>query len=276
MTGHCTDINKRDVTFPQWLDTLVFEKLSARYCRQMSDMVVLKWKSEEIRTYLGTYFPRSYAESYCIFSKYLLQYRKHYEGLNTISVFDFGCGTGGELIGFIMAISEQLPKIRKINIRALDGNVHALRYLESILDKTQIELDLRLESHLMPIVIDDFYDMNVVTDVIGESYDFILSFKAVCEFATGQQFNRTNPYEHIINVFASKLSAKGIMCLADVTSYNTVSQDWLPVMLNDASAVCSVEVLCRNEGFNEIYRVTHSRHMNDVSKIAWRIYKKRN
>lgn len=103
MTGHCTDINKREVILPQWLDTMIFDKLSARYSRQMSDLVVLEWKSDEIR------FPGSYTDSYCIFSKYLSQYRSYYESLNAISVLDFGCGTGGELIGFIMAISEQLP-----------------------------------------------------------------------------------------------------------------------------------------------------------------------
>lgn len=70
-----------------------------------------------------------------------------------------------------------------------------------------------------------------------------------------------------------KLSSKGVICLADVTSFNAVSQDWLPAMLDNASKACNVDILYRNEGFNEDYHISHTHHKNDISKIAWRIYK---
>ena len=124
-------------------------------------------------------------------------------------MFDFGCGTGGELIGFITAVSEQLPSVKHIDIRALDGNVHALRMLECILENISQRFEISFDSHLMPIVIDDFYDMGIVTDIITQLFDFVISFKAICEFVTRQQFDEQNPYEHIINVFSPKLKSNG-------------------------------------------------------------------
>lgn len=276
MGNEVNTIKERKVVLPIWLDTLIFDNLSASYCRQNKDMVVLEWSLDDIKKYLGTYFPRSYAESFCIFSIFFSKEKNVYENCQELSIFDFGCGTGGELIGFIMAVTKQLPNIKKFKIRALDGNTYALRLLECILEKTAKVLCLDIESNLMPVIIDDFYDMQVVEQIITQSYDFVISFKAICEFVTKQQFEQQNPYEHIINVFMSKLSSKGIICLADITSFNAVSQDWLPVMLDNASKACNIDIIYRNGGFNEDYHITHTHHKNDTSKIAWRIYKNKN
>ena len=237
-------------------------------------MVVLEWNKDEIKKYLGTYFPRSYAESFCIFSNYLSKESRVYKNCQELSIFDFGCGTGGELIGFIMAVVKHLPNIKKIVIRALDGNTYALRDLECILEKTSQVLHLDIESYLIPFIIDDFYDMKMVDNIITQSYDFIISFKAICEFVTKQQFEQQNPYEYIINLFMPKLSSKGVICLADITSFNAVSQDWLPIMLDNAAKTCNVDILYQNIGFNEDYHISHRCYTNDISKSAWRIYKK--
>lgn len=274
MANESTTIIERRIVLPKWLDSFIFDDLSACYCRQNKDMVVLEWNKDEIKKYLGTYFPRSYAESFCIFSNYLSKESSVYKNCQKLSVFDFGCGTGGELIGFIMAVVKHLPNIKKIVIRALDGNTYALRDLECILEKTSQVLHLDIESYLIPVIIDDFYDMKIVDNIITQSYDFIISFKAICEFVTKQQFEQQNPYEHIINVFMPKLSSKGVICLADITSFNAVSQDWLPIMLDNAARTCKVDILYRNIEFNEDYHISHRCYTNDISKIAWRIYKK--
>ena len=181
-------MDNKSVILPKWIDDLIFKVLSAKYSRRNKDLVVLEWEKDEVLTYLGTYFPRSFAESYCIFLKYFSKFKHQYETKTSISLFDFGCGTGGEIIGFIVAVSEMLPNIGTIELRALDGNVHELRCLEVILDEAASATGLKIESRLMPIIIDDFYDMDVVTDVITQKYDFIITFKAVCEFVTKKQF----------------------------------------------------------------------------------------
>ena len=267
-----TNIANNTVVIPEWLDNYIFSELSANYCRRNSDMVVLDWSKEEICSYLGTYFPRSYSESYCIFTNFLNKHSHIYESQKEISIFDLGCGTGGELIGFITAVKENLPQIRNINIIALDGNQHALRILEELLDKVEQITKINISSRLLPIVIEDFYDMDVVTSIIPNNLDFVITFKAICEFVTRKQFEDKNPYKHILETFFPKLANKGVICIADVSSYNDVSNDWLPKMLDKASCIGNVNIIERNEGFNESYYVCHSMKHSDLSKIAWRIY----
>ncbi len=269
-------MNNKSVILPEWIDDLIFRVLSAKYSRKNKDLVVLEWKEDEVLSYLGTYFPRSFAESYYIFSNYFSEFKHQYNDKTSISLFDFGCGTGGEIIGFIIAVSEMLPNIETIELRALDGNVHELRCLEVILDEVVSIIGLNIESRFMPIIIDDFYDMNVVTDVITQKYDFIITFKAVCEFVTKKQFEEKNPYEHVINTFLPKLSGIGVICIADITTYNQVSKEWLIKMLDRASEMCDVTIIDRNQGYNEEFYVSHSLKKCDKSKIAWRIYKPNN
>lgn len=52
---------------PDWLDKYLFETIQARFHPVYSNMTVIDWNKEQIRDYLGTYFPRSYVESYTIF-----------------------------------------------------------------------------------------------------------------------------------------------------------------------------------------------------------------
>ena len=55
------------VILPIWLENYIYSDLKASYHKENKDMVVLEWGEEEILAYLGTYFPRSFAESYTIF-----------------------------------------------------------------------------------------------------------------------------------------------------------------------------------------------------------------
>lgn len=58
------------VNLPKWLDDLIFSKMGAKYCCSNADMTVIDWDKSDILNYLGTYFPRSFAEAYCIFTSY--------------------------------------------------------------------------------------------------------------------------------------------------------------------------------------------------------------
>ena len=124
---------------PEWLDTLIFDKLEAQYCPRNSDMTNIDDDKEKTLNYLGTYFPRSYAESYCIFSEYFKSNNSDFADKEELSIFDFGSGTGGEIIGLLTVLEEQFPNLKKVWIVALDGNQNALRTYEKILNiaKTQ-------------------------------------------------------------------------------------------------------------------------------------------
>lgn len=260
------------VTLPQWLDNLIFEQLGAKYCRSNADMTVIDWDKNDVLNYLGTYFPRSYAESYCIFTEFFKNHKEIFANKTELSVFDFGCGTGGEIIGFLDAV-HYLCNIQKVSINAFDGNYHALRLLEKVSHEFELRTSIEINLRVVPLKIDDFYDLSVLDRITKNKFDIIMTFKAVCEFVTQERFERNNAYTHILNAFLPKLREDGVMVLADVTTYNNVSQEWLPIMMDSAINQTGCSVLGRNVGYNQTFVISHSSKMGDISKIAWRIIK---
>lgn len=261
------------VILPKWIDDYIFEDLGAKYCRTSSDMTVIDWDKSDVLNYLGTYFPRSYAEAYCIFTDYFKRKPKVLEK-EFISLFDFGCGTGGEIFGFLEALNEQHSSIKEIKIYAFDGNQYALRLYEDVLEKYQKNSTTVIHNHIIPVEIDDFYDMRVLLDVIPKEFDVVISFKAICEFVSKQRFEQHNPYEHITREFLPRINDNGIMLLVDITSFNSASQEWLPMMLDKGIADAGGRVILKNVGYNQVYEVCHSCHKKDISKITWRILTK--
>lgn len=258
---------------PEWIDRLIFNELGAVYCKACENMTVIDWNMEEIKKYLGTYFPRSYVESYNIFSTYLCDHKQDYDGLSQLSIFDFGCGTGGGAMGLLAAIEEVLPNVRNVQIKGLDGNKFALRMFESVFNSCPKRSSVKYRLDVVPVKIEDIYDLDVVMDVMQGDFDFIISFKAICELVSKQSFEQRNPYAHIIRSFTPKLSCEGVMSLVDVTTYNDVSKDWLPKMMDAGIDEAGARVLARNAGYNETFFVSHSRAKADKSKVAWRILK---
>ncbi|MCI7701249.1 MAG: hypothetical protein SPL14_03565 [Candidatus Onthomorpha sp.] len=261
------------VKLPQWLDDLIFKECGAKYKRSNSTMVVIDWDKTNINNYLGTYFPRSYTESYCIFSEYFSKYKAEWINRDCITVFDFGCGTGGEIIGMLMAIKNQLPMTEVVKVDAFDGNFHALRLLERIAERTEQQISLKVDINPIPYKVEDFYDLSSMIETIckDRKYDIFMTFKAVCEFVTKERFEQSNAYTHIIQSFLPNVKSDGIMLLDDVTSYNDVSQEWLPKMMDEGIKASGRTITISNSGYNQVFKVSHSRFDNDVSKVAWRI-----
>ena len=265
---------KTSITLPQWLDTLLFNELGAKYCRSNNDMTVIDWDKNDILNYLGTYFPRSYTESYCLFSHFLSSNPTLCKQ-PAIRLFDFGCGTGGEIIGFLTALNEQQNlQVSDVKITALDGNQCALRLYEQVLGRLQPTLHFQVSNKVSPITIDDIYDLSIIDNIYKvEEYDIFLSIKAICEFVTKQQFEENNAYTTVLKTFLPKLTQKGIALLADVTSYNAVAEEWLPKMLDAGIVSAKGKVIAKNEGYNQVFTISHSHKQNDTSKIAYRIIK---
>ncbi|MCM1450909.1 MAG: class I SAM-dependent methyltransferase [Clostridium sp.] len=258
------------IKFPTWLDNYIFNELNADYVKSKKDMVVLEWGKDDILKYLGTYFPRSYTESYCIISQYIKQ-SNSFSGKNEISLFDFGCGTGGEIFGTLTAIIEHYPNIRQIRIFALDGNHHALQIFEKVLEKYKVQHKKDFHCQLIPITIDDFYDLSILDRTLTRKFDIVLSFKAICEFATRGRFEKDYPYAHLAKFFLPRMNGNGILVLSDITSFNDTFQKWIPKMMDDGLSKVCCQIVSQNEGYNQTFCVTHSKKDNDISKIAWRI-----
>ncbi len=262
------------IQLPKWLDDLIFNELGANYCPRYSDMVNIDDDKEKTLNYLGTYFPRSYAEAYSIFGFFFKKYKDHYSGKTELKIFDFGCGTGGEIIGLLTAIEKHLTEIKKVEVVGLDGNTYALNLYDRIIKKFQGQTDLQVTGLSNNLKIDDFYDLHILESVLKKKFDLIISFKAICEFVTKEQFERKNAYEHIAMCLLPKLNDGGILLLEDVTTYNGVSQEWLPMMMDKGLKTIGSNILLQNDGYNKSYTITHSRKSNDMSKVAWRMIKK--
>lgn len=259
------------VTIPDWLDTLLFQQMDAKYCCSNADMTVIDWSKADMANYLGTYFPRSYAESFCIFDNILKSNSNLLNGKEELSIFDFGCGTGGEIIGLIMALSKYINKLKILNIKGLDGNFHALRMLETIINETNKHVAFHINFKESALRIDDLYDMKIINSIFHGKYDIIMSFKAICEFVTKKQFEERNPYQYLPTIFQKRLNENGVIILDDVTTYNNTSQEWLPIMMDKGLKESNCKIKNKNEGYNQCFLVTHSHKKNDKSKVAWRV-----
>lgn len=265
-----------DVYLPQWLDECLFANLKANYCCSNSDMTVIDWNKNDVLNYLGTYFPRSYAEAYCICCNFFTLYSQNWKSKKEISVFDFGCGTGGEVFGLLKAINRCLPNVKQVKIIALDGNQYALRLFEKVANAYSTHVNIEIKYRVVPVEIDDFYDLSILDSIISEKFDIIMSFKAICEFVTKERFEQQNAYKYIAQSFLPKLKSDGIILFVDVTTYNNVSQEWLPMMMDKGLASVNCRIVQSNKGYNQIFTVSHSKRLRDVSKIAWRIIQKLN
>ncbi len=162
-------------------------------------------------------------------------------------------------------------KIKQVRIVALDGNPHALKLYDQVLESFRTQTMLCVESLSAQVCIDDFYDLNILNSVIKKKFDAIITFKAICEFVTKQQFEKKNAYEYIANVLLPKLTTCGLLLFVDVTTYNNISSEWLPIMMDNGLFAANCNVIARNDGYNQSFVVKHSRINNDVSKVAWRM-----
>lgn len=259
------------VTLPAWLDTLLYNKMGAKYCCSNSDMTVIDWDKSDMKNYLGTYFPRSYAESLCIFDDIFGSVPNVWNEKEKLSVFDFGCGTGGEIIGLVFALARHCKKLEELNIKGLDGNYHALRMLETIIEETSQYVPFHLKFKESALKIDDLYDMKIIDSIFHDKYDIIMSFKAICEFVTKKQFEERNPYQYLPTIFKDRLNENGMLLLEDVTTYNNTFQEWLPIMMDIGLKKSNCKIKYKNTDYNQCFLVTHSRKKNDKSKVAWRV-----
>lgn len=259
---------------PEWLDNLIFEQLNAEFCPSYSNMTNIDDDKVKTLNYLGTYFPRSYVEAYSIFKEYFLSDHSVFESKEELSIFDFGCGTGGEIIGMLTALCECYPQLKKVSINALDGNADALRIFEKVLSEFRSHVGFQIEAKPTQLEIDDFYDLSILNHVMTKQYDIIMSFKAICEFVSKERFEQQNPYEHIARFLSEKLNEHGLLLLEDITVRSEVSNEWLPMMMDKGLKAANCSIVKCNRDYNQEYIITHSRKHNDVSKVAWRMIKK--
>lgn len=285
-----------NTTLPQWMDSLIYgEYFGATYKPDHKRYSYNRnLSAEELLIYLGTYFPRSYSESFCIFSNlfsnesYLQEVKKQ----DSIKILDIGCGSGGEILGLLELLEKHLSDDVPIDIYTFDGNPMAQEILMDLISQFQNHVaksrSIQIYTKIKHIDnVDDF--KQIAKEVKSFQFDFIFCDKVCNELITIHHMN--NAYYELCATFSPLLKEFGVIQILDVTTKDEVSDQFYPILLNrqvndfirnEASFVsilpvsCAKHPECKNSCFTEkkIY-VSHSQKEKDLSKVAFRIIARR-
>lgn len=279
------------VKLPSWLDDYIFKRLNAKYQPSYTRFSYnLDLNKEECKVYLGTYFPRSFAEGFITLDAILQDPSiiSILKSKQVVKILDFGCGTGGELFGFLHVLENQVESKLIVKITGIDGNHHSLRMLEDIINCYNSRGKNKVEFVVAPCFIETQSDLSTISDIIGTDFDFIITSKAIGEFENKKRIE-DNGYELFAKIFAPLLCKTGIMAIIDVTIKNEQNGLFLPQIMNigvntfisksqglfKSIAPCSGQSLlgpCKHRCFykKDVY-ISHSAKTNDHSKFAVRL-----
>jgi len=282
---------KSETRLPKWLDKYIFENLQAKYEPDFEKFDYnLEHSTEELLIYLGTYFPRSFAESFCIFDDIFsnINFNKEVVSKNELNILDIGCGTGGNLIGLLTAINKHFSNIPTINVWAVDGNSDALKILESIINQFNRNYSIKTKYTLINKTFKEVNEISESFDKIPcTSFDFIMSFKTIVEIISKGNGLNNNSYFQWFDLVSDLLNSNGLALIVDVTTKTDYS-DYLPLLLNEQSRIFAknkplFKILsplscncyshtCNNHCFyqHEFY-VSHRQKNKDASRIAYKI-----
>ena len=229
-------ISKTDL--PEWLDSVI-KGLNASYdrkCDKARDNLTADEK--EVREYLGTYFPRSYGEVYCI-AVNLFQNSRYKpllanDNVKEISILDIGCGTGGEIIGLLSVLNQNLASDVRITVWAFDGNSTSLEYMNEVVTA----FNNKFRPPLNGITVRPYYcpvkseaDFSSIVQTIGSTlFDYILCCKMGNELIDKGYI--ANPYLSVAANFSAALKPNGIMLILDLTDRLSDQKPYFPKKMN--------------------------------------------
>ena len=284
------DYLKTRTVLPAWLDDFIFDQLNAEYSPDFKKFDYnLDLTKEENLKYLGTYFPRSYSESFCIFDN-ILQNANYQDALSenkSLNILSVGCGTGGDIIGLLTTIIKYFHNVSDIIIWAIDGNEDALVVLEKIIEQFRFQTSKTIKLHILKQIFPSVVDIDIQR-IKEQKFDFILSFKMICEIISTGSDSNNNSYFDFVMKFAPLLTSKGLCVLLDVTTKTEHNTLFNPVLMNWQvnQALFKLEVFqtllplpcnfyerdCVEQCFSQQkFQVTHKQKTNDISKVCYRI-----
>lgn len=276
-----------ETVLPPWLDNILYNELNAVYAPEHKRYEYnLDLNEAELKVYLGTYFPRSYAEMFCIVDNLMQneRIRKSFTQ-DEVNVLDLGCGTGGELVGLMVALSKYLSN-ENISVMAIDGNGGALTLLEKIVER----FSNRDRKHHVKLVT-SCVAINGERDLckfIAEMkrFHFILCDKVVCELMA-KGILSSDAYGTMARELSPHLHENGLLIMLDVTTRDIRTGLFYPQLMNRSineyvrndKAIetllplsCAHNEVCKDLCFmQQSFIVSHSRKANDESKVCYRI-----
>ena len=280
-----------EITLPQWLDKIIFDEFEAIYePRPMEVVYNADQPFDFVKLYLGTYFPRSYAEAYGITNQILSYdvYFDHFKSMEEINILDFCCGTGGEIIGTIVALQARLPNLKRVNVDAFDANFDAVCFLHHLIESVNNAEEIKVGININPqcIYIETEQEIQDIVNLTNVQYQFIMSYKAINEFIQHKTFE-SNAYELVASHLFPLLSQHGAFIMTDVSSRLNESTPYYPQLMNiglnnyirkSSQYKSIIPVACFNHEnacfgcyMQDTFYVTHRKKAHDTSKVAYRV-----
>jgi hypothetical protein len=275
----------------RFLQNLLFRELGGFWNQRRTDVIYNAAANEaENRNYLGTYFPRSFTDSYCIYSELLNNPAavRPLAGDKTVSVLSLGCGTAGDITGLIAALLQYRPNVRRIEVTGIDVNDiaagFARRILGAVAAKTGVEITF---SHINCDLSDPRASQSAAAR-LAPGFDFVQSFKAAGELLPDSP---ANPYFRLTEEFAPLTADNGVFVLLDVCISNKKGRDgrFYPQILNEAMnsfcrmhdefrTILPVSCSCRGAGcyskecyMSKVYHVSHDHMWQDTDRVCFRV-----
>ena len=122
------------INLSKQLETAIFDELRGKYDPKRDEARFnADSDAEKVSTYLGTYFPRSWAEHKLIWESLLQNQliKTAFREKEVINIIDIGSGTGGHLFAVVELLRKEL-KWTRLNIIAVDANKTALQKQEEL------------------------------------------------------------------------------------------------------------------------------------------------
>ena len=279
--------HKYKTILPHWLDRKLFQSLEASYSPEHERYEFnLDLNKEELKVYLGTYFPRSYAESFCTFDD-LFKLPSYFQELNRLSeirILDYGCGTGGELFGLLVAISKHFSKPLNIIVYALDGNSEALGIANSIIEAFVNNTHHNITASFIDKTL--ITENDLITLEVEGPFNIIMNSKMVCELIS-KGILSSDGYSKVATALSPLLAENGILYMLDVTTKDEHSNLYYPQLMNKSlncfvalneefstliPLACANWTDCNNSCFiQQTFIVSHSHKSCDESRVCYRL-----
>lgn len=191
----------------------------------------------QIRTYLGTYMPRTVVEFQTIGQELLAMaaVRESLPRDRTLRVLDIGSGTGGAWMGWAYAMRQVLG-VQQVEVVATDGNADALglqaAFLRPIAKDAGLGIRWVREQQRLGLSYMGFMDdlCELLRKVQGQ-FDFILVSKHLSEFYQAGGLAAQPIVAAALHLLSQRLHATGSLVLLDVTQKTGEGTEFFPVRL---------------------------------------------